>query len=74
MTNHTLMDDDDGSSITHTCFSVGMSGRCGVECPVLKDGDCKNFQEIGVEAIIKFYDQEEAQEILDNYPQVEIAP
>lgn len=31
-----------------SCYVVGLSGDCGLSCPVLKSGDCKNEEEMGV--------------------------
>lgn len=29
-----------------TCFNIGMSGSCDLECPVLLHGDCENENEM----------------------------
>lgn len=60
--------DDDGEIVVYTCFDVGMSGGCGVECPVLLTGGCKNLEKIGREQIIKFWGHDDAEEIFEYYP------
>jgi len=36
------MDDWEG----HTCHSIGISGNCGLDCPVLLRGDCESEDEM----------------------------
>lgn len=62
--------DDDGEIVVYTCFDVGMSGGCGVECPVLLKGGCKHIEEIGRDKIVKFWRHEDAEEIFEYYPQL----
>ena len=54
------------------CESIGMSGNCGLDCPVLKLGDCKSFDENFAEQIIDEYEvgnisQSEFEDIKENY-------
>jgi len=50
-----------------TCFSVGMGGGCGVNCPVFLRGDCGEPQAIDKECIIKEHGKEEAEHIFNLY-------
>lgn len=55
---------------TSDCFNVGISGGCGVECFVFASGGCEVPEEVSREEIIRFYGEEEAQDILDYYPKL----
>lgn len=49
-----------------TCFDVGISGHCGLDCPVLNRGECEE----GLEALREVELTEETYELLENYPEI----
>jgi hypothetical protein len=50
-----------------SCFNVGISGGCGIECFVFVNGGCEEPQEISKDDVITFYGKEEASLILESY-------
>lgn len=54
--------------VSDGCFNVGMNGGCGVECPVFVKGDCENSDKFSHADLLKVYDEETAQEIVEYYP------
>ena len=56
------MDDDYDDPYAHSCHDVGMSGNCGIDCPVLNRGDC----DIEDEMIENLTDAGLKEELIDN--------
>ena len=54
--------------VNDDCFNVGMSGKCGVECHVFVKGGCENSGEFSPTDLLKVYDEETVQEIMEYYP------
>lgn len=50
------------------CFTVGISGGCGVDCFVYQDGECKNPEEF-IEIKHKEMNKQEIEEFKELYPQ-----
>lgn len=50
------------------CFTVGISGGCGTNCFVYKDGECKEPEEF-IESKYKEMSKEELREFKELYPQ-----
>ena len=60
---------DDYDEHEPTCFDIGISGNCDIECPVLLSGDCDNVDEDVISDMIECYkdDKEYLDELLDLY-------
>ena len=49
-----------------TCFAVGLSGNCGVDCEQFTDGHCEEPQEFNLDDILDVHG-DEGVEIADRY-------
>jgi hypothetical protein len=58
---------DEDNYFNYTCFGVGMSGGCGVTCPVFVRGDCVNACDASRQEIIDEYGEEESADIMAYY-------
>lgn len=54
---------------SHSCFSIGIGGGCGPDCPVYLDGDCSEAGEM----IPRLENMEQLAEYEELYGQVDFA-
>lgn len=49
-----------------SCFDIGMSGSCGIECPLFLSGECDEPQEM-IEDVIENCNIDEIKELAEKY-------
>lgn len=51
------------------CFDIGQWGGCGATCAAFVDGECDVPEEIPLIYLIEIHGEEDAQSIIDSYPE-----
>lgn len=51
------------------CYTEGLAGKCGLDCPIFKNGYCENASEVEPSEIVNYFGREDAIDILELYPE-----